>query len=141
MAGIKISDLQTASTLENDDKLILARPGLGNGQTLNIPGSIFGKAADVANLSTNKVDKNDDIAVGTYTKITYDKKGLVTSGSSLAASDIPTGINAANIANGTVSNAEFQCLSSVTSDIQTQLNNLNSIISNLGKTWADFKCS
>lgn len=37
----------------------------------------------------NKVTKNNDITAGTGTKITYDKKGLVTSSSSLLASDIP----------------------------------------------------
>jgi len=35
---------------------------------------------------------------------------------------LPTGIDAAKIADGTVSNAEYQYLNSVTSDIQTQLN-------------------
>ena len=40
----------------------------------------------------------------------------------IQASDLPTGIDAAKIADGTVSNAEFQRLNGVTSDIQTQLN-------------------
>ena len=37
-----------------------------------------------------KVVKNADIVAGTACKITYDKKGLVTKGEALAASDIPT---------------------------------------------------
>ena len=37
----------------------------------------------------NKVTKNSAITAGTATKITYDAKGLVLSGASLAASDIP----------------------------------------------------
>lgn len=39
----------------------------------------------------------------------------------LSASNIPSGIDATNIADGTVSNAEFQYLGNVTSDIQTQI--------------------
>ncbi len=38
------------------------------------------------------------------------------------ASEMPTGINAANIANGAVSNTEFQYLDGVTSGIQAQIN-------------------
>ncbi len=40
----------------------------------------------------------------------------------LAADDMPSAIDAANIADGSVSNAEFQYVGGVTSDIQTQLN-------------------
>jgi hypothetical protein len=40
----------------------------------------------------------------------------------IQASDLPTGIDAAKIANGNVSNTEFQYLDGVTSAIQTQLN-------------------
>ena len=40
----------------------------------------------------------------------------------ISASDIPTAVDAAKIADGSVSNTEFQYLGSVTSDIQTQLN-------------------
>lgn len=184
MAGIKISDLQTTYTLSATDKLVLARPGLVNGQTLNIPGSIFGKAADITTLQNTKVTANPTITGSTKTKITYDSKGLVTAGANLSASDLPdhilatntglgdqhtisgaaagqvlratgattaafqaiqssdlpSGIDASKIANGSVSNTEFQCLSSVTSNIQTQINSLNTAIGSLGKTWADFKC-
>jgi hypothetical protein len=68
------------------------------------------------------VQKNAAITGATKTKITYDAKGLVTAGADLAAGDLPTGIDATKIADGTVTNAEFQYLGSVTSDIQTQLN-------------------
>lgn len=40
----------------------------------------------------------------------------------ILASDLPTGIDATKIADGTVTSTEFQYLGSVTSDIQTQLN-------------------
>lgn len=53
----------------------------------------------------------------------------ITSGT-LDAARLPTGINAANIADGSVSNTEFQYLNSVTSDIQTQLNGKEPTITN-----------
>jgi hypothetical protein len=69
-----------------------------------------------------KVTANAAITGATKTKITYDSKGLVTAGADIAASDLPSGIDAAKIANGSVSNTEFQYLDGVTSSIQTQLN-------------------
>lgn len=41
-------------------------------------------------LALSKVDKNPSITAGTKGKITYDAKGLVTGGSNLIESDIPT---------------------------------------------------
>lgn len=49
--------------------------------------------------SAEWVKKNDDIKPGTATKVTYDEKGLVTSGASLISSDIP-GLNASKIVDG-----------------------------------------
>lgn len=48
-----------------------------------------------------KVQKNADIVGGTYTKITYDTKGLVTQGQSLDQADIPN-IPATKITTGTM---------------------------------------
>jgi len=67
-----------------------------------------------------KVDENAAITGATKTKITYDAKGLVTAGDDLAATDLPSGIDAAKIADGTISNTEFQYLNGVTDNIQTQ---------------------
>ena len=50
---------------------------------------------------------------------------MVTAGADLSASDLPTGIDATKIADGTVSNTEFQYLDGVTSNIQTQINNIS----------------
>jgi hypothetical protein len=69
-----------------------------------------------------KVDENAPITGATKTKITYDAKGLVTAGADLAAGDLPTGIDATKIADGTVTNAEFQYIGGLTSDAQTQIN-------------------
>ena len=52
---------------------------------------IGSEASDAVNKSQLdlKVTANDTITSGTNTKITYDSKGLVTSGTNLSASDIP----------------------------------------------------
>lgn len=67
------------------------------------------------------ISKNATITSATKTKISYDANGLVTAGSDLTASDIPSGVDAAKISSGVVSNAEFNYLDGVTSAIQTQL--------------------
>jgi hypothetical protein len=68
-----------------------------------------------------KVDENAPITAGTAPKITFDAKGLVTSGDSLDETDLPTGINANKIGTGAVSSTEFGYLDGVTSAIQTQI--------------------
>lgn len=50
----------------------------------------YPEGADLVSALANKVDKNDAITAGTKAKITYDSKGLVTSGADLVASDIPS---------------------------------------------------
>jgi hypothetical protein len=83
-------------------------------QTLN------GVTSAIQTQLDGKVDENAAITGATKTKITYDAKGLVTAGDDLAATDLPSGIDAAKIANGTISNTEFQYLNGVTDNIQTQ---------------------
>lgn len=79
----------------------------------------------LSTLNSGKVNANTPITPQTATKITYDAKGLVTGGSSLLASDIPTGIPATSIGGGTIDNTEFGFLNGVTSNIQTQINALS----------------
>ena len=55
-------------------------------------------------------------------KVTVDSYGRATSGTSIAAGDLPSSIDAAKIGSGAVSNTEFGYLDGVTSAIQTQLN-------------------
>ena len=103
------------------------------GNTLNIPqysggggttwGSITGTLSSQTDLQTaldGKVDENAAITGATKTKITYDAKGLVTAGADLSASDMPSGIDAAKISTGSISNAEFDYLNGLTDNIQTQ---------------------
>ena len=82
---------------------------------------IGGLTSDAQTQLDAKVDENAAITGATKTKITFDAKGLVTAGADLAASDLPTAIDAVKIANGNVTNAEFQYLDGVTSAIQTQI--------------------
>jgi len=97
--------------------------------TFNLPTASSSNrgALSSADWSTfnGKLTPNAPITGATKTKITYDANGLVTAGEDLSASDLPTGIDATKIADGSVSNTEFQYLDGATSNIQTQINNIS----------------
>ena len=61
------------------------------------------------------------VTAGTYTKVTVDTYGRATSGTTLAAGDLPSSIDATKIGGGSVDNTEFGYLDGVTSALQTQL--------------------
>ena len=86
-------------------------------------GYLNGVTSNIQTQINAKLTANAAITGATKTKITYDANGLVTAGADIAASDLPTGIDALKIGNGSVSNTEFQYLDGVTSSIQTQLTN------------------
>jgi len=67
---------------------------------------------------------------GTYTKVTTDQYGRVTAGTSLLASDIPSGIDASKISTGVVSNTEFNFLDGTSANLQNQLSNLSATKAN-----------
>lgn len=102
----------SASTL----KTTLSLDNVDNTSDINKPVSTAQAAADALKVTANAL-----ITGATKTKITYDSKGLVTAGADIAASDLPTGIDAAKIGAGNISNTEFGYLDGVTSAIQTQL--------------------
>ncbi len=77
--------------------------------------------SNVQDQIDDKVVKNADIVAGTKTKITYDEKGLVTAGADLATTDLPSNIPADKIADGTVSDTEFQYIGTLSSNAQDQL--------------------
>jgi hypothetical protein len=99
----------------------------GSTHTFNLPtASATNRGAlSSANWSTfnGKLTPNAPITGATATKVTYDSNGLITAGTSLAAADMPSGIDAVKIGAGLVDNTEFGFLNGVTSAIQTQLNN------------------
>lgn len=59
-----------------------------------------------AALGATALQPNSAITAGTATKVTYDAKGLITSGTTLAASDIPN-LDAAKITSGTFADARI----------------------------------
>jgi hypothetical protein len=81
MAGFKISEFDTTLQLSDDDVILLARPGSGNGHTYKINASVFGKASDatgpqnrvtdletrVTALENGKVFKTGDTMTGKLT--------------------------------------------------------------------------
>lgn len=97
---------------------------------------------NLANALNSKVTGNNAITGSTHTKITYDSKGLVTSGADLSASDIPnltlskiSDVTATaselNVLDGiTASTTELNYTDGVTSNIQTQLNSKQNITDN-----------
>jgi hypothetical protein len=141
MANQKITDLALIGGIDTSNDMLPivdVSVGAGVGETKKVtPGQLKVALAldNVSNTSDAnkpvstatqtaldlKVDENAAITGATKTKITYDAKGLVTAGADLAASDLPTGIDAAKISSGVISNAEFDYLNGLTDNIQTQL--------------------
>ena len=121
MADIFIYNLTTIGSIDAaNDWMIIEDTSVGETKKA-APGQLPISTATQAALDT-KVDENAPIVAATKAKITYDAKGLVTAGADLSASDMPTGINAANISSGLISNAEFDYLNGLSDNIQTQLN-------------------
>lgn len=98
-------------------------------------GYVSGVTSAIQTQLDNKVTKNSNITGATKCKITYDSKGLITSGADLQASDIPSlslskisditaSASELNILDGaTLTTTELNYVDGVTSAIQTQLNN------------------
>lgn len=93
----------------------------------NLTGTLSNQT-DLQDALDTKLDKNVNITGATHTKITYDEKGLVTSGTDLAEADIP-GIHLEKIVDVTASAAELNYVDGVTAPIQTQITNLSSALS------------
>lgn len=84
-------------------------------------GYLSGVSSSIQTQINTKLASNIAISPGTFTKVNVDANGLVTAGTSVGASDLPSGIDAAKIGVGAVSNTEFGYLDGVTSAIQTQI--------------------
>ena len=121
MADSKISDLTALSTPADDD--VFAIVDTDAGQTKKIT------AANVKSYAGSSTEAIQDIvgamfSSNTETDITAtyeDGDGTIDLVVSVSAGNLPTAIDAAKIGDGSVSNAEFQRLDGVSSDIQTQL--------------------
>jgi hypothetical protein len=121
MADSKISELTALSTPADDD--IFAIVDTDAGQTKKIT------AANVKSYAGVTTEAIEDIvgamfSSNTETDITAtyeDADGTIDLVVSVSAANLPTAIDAAKLGDGSVSNAEFQRLDGVSSDIQTQL--------------------
>ncbi len=121
MADIFIYDLNTIGGIDPAvDWMIIQDTSAG--QTKKVAPASLPISTATQNALNLKLTANAAITGATKTKITYDANGLITAGADLAASDMPTGIDAAKIGTGVVDNTEFGYLNGVTSAIQTQLN-------------------
>lgn len=121
MADIFIYDLNTIGGIDSAvDWMIIQDTSAG--QTKKVAPASLPISTATQNALNLKLTANAPITGATKTKITYDANGLITGGADLSASDMPTGIDAAKIGTGVVSNTEFGYLDGVTSAIQTQLN-------------------
>jgi hypothetical protein len=137
MADKKISELTTITTVDNATDLFpivdtsasetkkITPTALKTALSLNNVDNTSDANKPISSATQTaldlKVDENALITGATKTKITYDAKGLVTSGADLATSDLPSGIDASKLGSGLISNTEFDYLNGVTSSIQTQL--------------------
>src|SRR6056300_278547 len=129
VSGTNIKTINSTSLLGSGDITIS-----GGSTDWGDIGGTLSNQTDLQSALDAKVDENAAITGATKTKITYDSKGLVTAGADLAASDLPTGIDAAKIADGTVTNAEFQYIGGLTSDAQTQINGKEDTITGAATT-------
>ena len=121
MADSKISELTALSTPADDD--VFAVVDTDAGQTKKITAVNLKSYAGVTTESVQDI-VGAMFSSNTETDITatyQDADGTVDLVVSVSAGNLPTGIDAAKLGDGSVSNAEFQRLDGVSSDIQTQL--------------------
>ena len=121
MADSKISELTALSTPADDD--VLAIVDTDAGQTKKITAVNLKSYAGVTTESVQDI-VGAMFSSNTETDITatyQDADGTVDLVVSVSAGNLPTGIDAAKLGDGSISNTEFQRLDGVSSDIQTQL--------------------
>lgn len=76
-----------------------------------------------SSITMNGTLTNEDETVAGFVKVSA--AGVYSGGHEIATSDLPTAIDATKIADGSVSNTEFQYLNGVTSSIQTQFDSIS----------------
>jgi hypothetical protein len=91
----------------SDGSIKIYSEGITSEQVMDIVG---GMLLDTATIDLTYDDVNDQISA-------------IVKDNSISNSKLTTGIDAAKIADGSVSNTEFQYINSVTSNVQTQINN------------------
>ena len=106
LSGYGITDADTSAQVSAKISTAVAALVDSSPATLDTLKELAAALGDDPNFATTtstvigtKVTKNADITAGTATKVTYDAKGLVTSGTTLSASDIPV-LDASKITTG-----------------------------------------
>ena len=108
LSGYGITDADTSAQVSAKISTAVAALVDSSPATLDTLNELAAALGDDPNFATTtataigtKVTKNADITAGTATKVTYDAKGLVTSGTTLSAGDIPV-LDASKITTGTL---------------------------------------
>ncbi len=96
---------------------------------MTVPSVMTVAGSPIVNAGTLALDFNTQTS-GTIFTGPISGSNAIPTFRSLSASDIPSGIDASKIDGGLVSNAEFNYLDGVTSNIQTQFGTINSNFSN-----------
>ena len=128
---MRISDptRTTISTIADGDHEYVAVDGDGNGSSQNKTQKMtFDKfALAVANVNSNA---NDDTATLTNKNIDSDDNTIT----NIVDADIKStaGIDARKLGNGDVTNTELSYINSLTTNVQTRLNSLTTILDNIG---------
>ena len=106
--------------LETDTRKFKVGTGVGAWNSLSYWGGSGGGASAFVDLTD--VPPSYSGQGGKLVRVKADASGLEFYTLTIAAGDLPTGIDAAKLADGSVSNTEFQYINSLTSNAQTQLN-------------------
>jgi hypothetical protein len=112
-----------ASALDDLTDVTISSPS--DGQVLKFSGGAWVNGTDSTGGGGGGASQLDDLSdVAIASAATGDflrHNGTAFVDATIQAGDLPTGVDAAKIADGSVSNAEFQRLNGVSSDIQTQI--------------------
>lgn len=137
--------------IEGGDSVLGQFYHITSAQNLYLSGTSANIQNQLLTLSGTKVDKVTSITAGTmlsgggdltanrtishqtvgtagiYSNIVTNSTGHVTSARNLIAGDMPSGIDATKIADGSVTSTEFQYINSVSSNVQDQINSVSAV--------------
>ena len=141
LSGYGITDADTSAQVSAKISTAVAALVDSSPATLDTLNELAAALGDDPNFATTistaigtMVTKNADIIAGTATKVTYDAKGLVTSGTTLSASDIPS-LDASKITSGTLSvGTSGNATTATTATTATRVNNAEVIKFDTGVT-------